>query len=77
MAQLAALGILPTPGQLQDGAEADGDTEAFVDEEFVEQDDELGKGTTEGLTGKVEHDENIRTVSDLWRQLSGDDSDNS
>ena len=58
-------------------AEADGDTEAFVDEESVEQDDELGKGTTEGLTGKVEHDENIRTVSDLWRQLGGDDPDNS
>ena len=54
-------------------AEADGDTEAFVDEETVEQDDELGQGTTEGLTGKVQHDQNIRTVSDLWRQLSGDD----
>ena len=54
-------------------AEADGDTEAFADEDAVEQDDELGQGTTEGLTGKVEHDQNIRTVSDLWRQLSGED----
>ncbi|MEE2759784.1 MAG: hypothetical protein VYA86_07395 [Candidatus Thermoplasmatota archaeon] len=54
-------------------AEADGDTEAFVDEDAVDQDDELGPGTTEGLTGKVEQDRNIRTVSDLWRQLSGDD----
>ena len=54
-------------------AEADGDTEAFVDEETIEQDDELGQGTTEGLTGKVQHDQNIRTVSDLWRQLSGED----
>jgi len=56
-------------------AEADGDTEALVDEDEVEQDDELGQGTTEGLTGKVEHDQNIRTVSDLWRQLSGEDSE--
>ncbi len=56
-------------------AEADGDTESFVDEEGIEQDDELGRGTTEGLTGKVEHDQNIRTVSDLWRQLSGEDSE--
>ena len=55
-------------------AEADGDIDEFVDDDAVDQDDELGKGTTEGLTGKVEKDRNIRTVGDLWRQLSGSDS---
>ena len=52
-------------------AEADGDTDAFVDDDAIDQDDELGPGTTEGLTGKVETDRNIRTVGDLWRRLSG------
>ena len=41
----------------------------------VDQDDELGPGTTEGLTGKVEEDRNIRTVGDLWRRLSGSEKD--
>jgi len=54
-------------------AEADGDTDAFVDDDAVEQDDELGPGTTEGLTGKVEADRSIRTVGDIWRRLSGSD----
>ncbi len=52
-----------------------GDAESLIDEEGVEQDDELGPGTTEGLTGKVERDESIRTVSDLWRRLGGDGDD--
>jgi hypothetical protein len=56
-------------------SEGDGDTDEFVDQDGVEQDDELGPGTTEGLTGKVEQDQNIRTVGDLWRRLSGDDDD--
>ena len=56
-------------------SEGDGDTDEFVDQDGVEQDDELGPGTTEGLTGKVEEDQNIRTVRDLWRRLSGDDDD--
>jgi len=56
-------------------SEADGDTDEFVDQDGVDQDDELGPGTTEGLTGKVEEDRNIRTVGDLWRRLSGDDDD--
>ena len=55
-------------------AEADGDTDVFVDDEAVDQDDELGPGTTEGLTGKVEADRNIRTVGDLWRRLSGNEA---
>ena len=55
--------------------EADGDTDAFVDEEEVDQDDELGSGTTEGLTGAVKEDRNIRTVGDLWRRLSGNETD--
>ena len=54
-------------------AEADGDTDAFVDEDGVDQDDELGPGTTEGLTGAVKEDRNIRTVGDLWRRLSGNE----
>ncbi|MEC7704059.1 MAG: hypothetical protein VX906_02325 [Candidatus Thermoplasmatota archaeon] len=54
-------------------AEADGDTEEFVDETLDELEEELGKGTTEGLTGKVEEDRNIRTVGDLWRRLSGNE----
>jgi len=54
-------------------AEADGDTDVFVDDDAVEQDDELGPGTTEGLTGKVEADRSIRTVGDIWRRLSGSD----
>ena len=55
-------------------AEADGDTDAFVDEEAMDQDDELGPGTTEGLTGEVEEDRSIRTVGDLWRKLSGSEN---
>ena len=57
-------------------AEADGDTDAFVDEEGMDQDDdELGPGTTEGLTGEVEEDRSIRTVGDLWRKLSGSENE--
>jgi len=55
--------------------EADGDTDAFVDDDAIDQDDELGPGTTEGLTGKVEEDRNIRTVGDLWRRLSGSEKE--
>ena len=55
--------------------EVDGDTDDFVDDSAVEQDDELGPGTTEGLTGKVKADRNIRTVGDLWRKLSGNESE--
>jgi len=55
--------------------EADGDTDPFVDDDGVDQDDALGPGTTEGLTGKVEEDRNIRTVGDLWRRLSGNEGD--
>ena len=51
--------------------EVDDDTEAFVDDDIIDEDDELGPGTTEGLTGEVEEDRNIRTVGDLWRKLSG------
>ena len=56
-------------------AEADGDTDPFVDQDEIDQEDTLGPGTTEGLTGKVEDDDNIRTVGDLWRQLSGSEGD--
>ena len=55
--------------------EADGDTDEFVDQDGVDQDDDLGPGTTEGLTGKVKEDHDIRTVGDLWRRLSGDGDD--
>lgn len=47
----------------------------LIDDEAIDQDDELGQGTTEGLTGEVEEDRNIRTVGDLWRKLSGNESD--
>ena len=57
-------------------SEADGDTDEFVDEDGVEQDDELGPGTTEGLTGKVKEDQSIRTVGDLWRRLCGNEDEN-
>ena len=57
--------------KLSESAEADGDTDAFVDEDAIDQDDELGPGTTEGLTGAVKEDRSIRTVGDLWRRLSG------
>tara|TARA_B100001146_G_scaffold23946_1_gene18141 strand:- start:4983 stop:5942 length:960 start_codon:yes stop_codon:yes gene_type:complete len=53
--------------------EADGDTDTFVDDDAIDQDDELGPGTTEGLTGAVEEDRSIRTVGDLWRRLSGNE----
>ena len=56
-------------------AEADDDTDAFIDEEAMDQDDELGSGTTEGLTGEVEEDQSIRTVGDLWRRLSGSEKE--
>jgi len=56
-------------------SEVEGDTDDFVDESTVEQDDELGPGTTEGLTGEVKPDRNIRTVGDLWRKLSGNEGD--
>ena len=56
-------------------AEADDDTDAFIDEEAMDQDDELGPGTTEGLTGEVEEDQSIRTVGDLWRRLSGSEKE--
>ena len=56
-------------------AETDDDTDAFIDEEAMDQDDELGPGTTEGLTGEVEEDQSIRTVGDLWRRLSGSEKD--
>ena len=56
-------------------AEADDDTDAFIDEEAMDQDDELGSGTTEGLTGEFEEDESIRTVGDLWRKLSGSEKE--
>jgi len=55
--------------------EADGDTDAFVDEDAIDQDDELGPGTTEGLTGAVKEDRSIRTVGDLWRRLSGSEDE--
>ena len=56
-------------------AETDDDTDAFIDEEAMDQDDELGPGTTEGLTGEVEEDQSIRTVGDLWRRLSGSEKE--
>ena len=56
-------------------AETDDDMDAFIDEEAMDQDDELGSGTTEGLTGEVEEDESIRTVGDLWRKLSGSEKE--
>ena len=56
-------------------SEVDDDTEDFVDDDAVEQDGELGQGTTEGLTGKVKEDRNIRTVGDLWRRLSGSEKE--
>ena len=56
-------------------AETDDDTDAFIDEEAMDQDDELGSGTTEGLTGEVEEDQSIRTVGDLWRRLSGSEKE--
>ncbi len=52
-------------------SETDSEDDALIDEEVIDQDDELGPGTTEGLTGKFEEDRNIRTVGDLWRKLSG------
>jgi hypothetical protein len=55
--------------------EVDGDTDVFADDDPIYQDDELGPGTTEGLTGAVEEDRNIRTVGDLWRKLSGSEKD--
>ncbi|MEC8927008.1 MAG: hypothetical protein VYB17_01960, partial [Candidatus Thermoplasmatota archaeon] len=55
--------------------EADGDTDAFVDEDEIDQDDELGSGTIEGLTGEVKEDRSIRTVGDLWRRLSGNEDE--
>ena len=51
-------------------ATADGDTDAFVDEDGLDSDDELGEGTTEGLEGDIKRDRSIRTVGDLWRRLS-------
>ena len=56
-------------------AETDDDTDAFIDEDAMDQDDELGPGTTEGLTGEVEEDQSIRTVGDLWRRLSGSEKE--
>lgn len=56
-------------------SEADGDTTPFEDEAAVDADDELGEGTTEGLTGKVRKDDSIRTVKDLWKQMGGEDDD--
>ena len=56
-------------------SETEDDDEALIDDDAIDQDDELGPGTTEGLTGKVEEDRNIRTVGDLWRKLSGNESD--
>ncbi|MDP6899591.1 MAG: hypothetical protein QGF94_02005 [Candidatus Thalassarchaeaceae archaeon] len=50
-------------------ANADGDIDEYEDD-TVEHDDELGEGTTEGLTGEVKEDRNIRTVGDIWRRLS-------
>lgn len=50
--------------------EADGDTEEFVDDSALEEiDDELGKGSTEGLEGEVEEDPSLRTVRDIWDRL--------
>jgi hypothetical protein len=51
-------------------AAADGDTDAFVDDEGLDPDDELGEGTIEGLKGDFKRDRSIRTVGDLWRRLS-------
>jgi hypothetical protein len=51
-------------------AAADGDTDAFPDEEGLDPDAELGEGTIEGLEGDIERDRSIRTVGDLWRRLS-------
>ena len=56
-------------------SETDDEIDALVDDEAIDQDDELGPGTTEGLTGEVEEDRNIRTVGDLWRKLSGNERD--
>jgi len=55
--------------------EVDGDTDTFVDDDAIDQDDELGPGTTEGLTGAVKEDRSIRTVGDLWRRLSGNEGE--
>jgi hypothetical protein len=52
-------------------SEADGDIAPFEDEDAIDFEDELGEGTTEGLTGAVEEDRSIRTVGDLWRRLGG------
>jgi hypothetical protein len=51
-------------------AAADGDTDAFADEEGLDPDAELGEGTIKGLEGDIERDRSIRTVGDLWRRLS-------
>ena len=56
-------------------SETGDEDDALIDDEAIDQDDELGPGTTEGLTGKVEEDRNIRTVGDLWRKLSGNEGE--
>ena len=47
----------------------------IVDEDAIDQVDELGPGTTEGLTGAVKEDRSICTVGDLWRRLSGSEDE--
>ena len=51
----------------------DGDTEELIDDVLADDLEELGEGTTKGFEGELQRDENIRTVGDLWKQLSDDD----
>ena len=49
------------------------DTDDIIDDVLPDDIGELGEGTTVGLEGKVQRDENIRTVGDIWKQLSESD----
>jgi len=51
----------------------DGDTEEVIDDVLADDLEELGEGTTKGFEGELQRDESIRTVGDLWKQLSEDD----
>ena len=49
------------------------DDDDIIDDVLADDIGELGEGTTVGLEGKVQRDENIRTVGDIWKQLSESD----
>ncbi|MEE3083233.1 MAG: hypothetical protein VX320_03985 [Candidatus Thermoplasmatota archaeon] len=57
--------------QVASASEVDDDD--IIDDVLADDIGELGEGTTVGLEGKVQRDENIRTVGDIWKQLSESD----